>query len=119
MKFRYKEEIRNYVWDNMEEQKLIKFPRPVHGRIPNFFHCELACDQFESLPEFQNANVIKVHPSLNATRLRHLVIQYNKTLLVPPLPGNTFLYFSINNNNLPSFQYQKFAAEKRGFNKLF
>eukprot|EP00401_Gymnodinium_catenatum_P079284 CAMPEP_0117541426 /NCGR_PEP_ID=MMETSP0784-20121206/44014_1 /TAXON_ID=39447 /ORGANISM="" /LENGTH=325 /DNA_ID=CAMNT_0005338123 /DNA_START=52 /DNA_END=1027 /DNA_ORIENTATION=+ len=112
----YKERARRRVWDALEDHDLVTYPRPCHGRIPNFVAADVACERIASLPEFQAARVVKVHPSLGATRLRALVLDAGKILLVPPLPGHNFLYFLVDPADVPSGG-GALAADKRGFNK--
>ncbi|GMH33428.1 hypothetical protein BSKO_01262 [Bryopsis sp. KO-2023] len=112
-----KEDARVAVWSEIERRNLVRFPRPVHGRIPNFLGCERACDRLVCTSEFQAATRVKVHPSLNATQLRFEVLRHRKTLLTPPLPGNRFLYYLVDPQNVSEKKYQT-AATKRGFNKL-
>ena len=61
----------------------VRFPRPSHGRIPNFRYCELAAENVTRLDCFQRARVIKINPSLGQEPLRYLTLSYNKVLLTP------------------------------------
>ncbi len=61
----------------------VYFPRPSHGRIPNFRYCELAAENVTSLDCFKRARVIKINPSLAQEPLRYLTLTYNKVLLTP------------------------------------
>lgn len=112
-----KDLVRQRVWDKMEAQNVVPYPRPCHGRIPNFFGAEQACERIAALPEFAAAHVIKVHPSLGATRLRELVLDAGKTLLVPPLPGHNFLYYLVDPAMLPQGHSGRKVADKRGFQR--
>eukprot|EP00116_Pleurobrachia_bachei_P000886 sb/3461148/ len=87
------------------------------GRIPNFYGSKAAAYKLCSTPEFRRAKVIKIHPSLNAEPLRTLALKFGKTVLTPPLPGHDFLYFSLDPSVIP-VRSHKYAASKRGFNKL-
>jgi len=37
-----KDQIRKQIWYLMEERNIARFPRPLHGRIPNFIGAEQA-----------------------------------------------------------------------------
>jgi len=61
----------------------VYFPRPSHGRIPNFRYCESAAENVTSLDCFKRARIIKINPSLAQEPLRYLTLTYNKILLTP------------------------------------
>mmetsp|Transcript_25336 Transcript_25336/g.50753 ORF Transcript_25336/g.50753 Transcript_25336/m.50753 type:complete len:411 (+) Transcript_25336:82-1314(+) len=79
----WKWRIRKCVWDYLEEKNIAQFPRPVHHRIPNFMGADEAAENLASLPEFQAANMVKVNPDTPQRRVRHLVLENDKTLLTP------------------------------------
>ncbi len=78
-----KAEARRRVWQLLEERKLARFPRPVHGRIPNFAGSEEAARRLASLPEFDAARVVKVNPDAPQRLVRYLALKAGKTLLTP------------------------------------
>jgi len=57
-----KQEIRQKIWDLLEEKDIARFPRPVYGRIPNFVGAETAAKKLGELKEWKNASVIKANP---------------------------------------------------------
>lgn len=61
----------------------VYFPRPSHGRIPNFRYCELAAENVTSLDCFKRARVVKINPSLAQEPLRYFTLAHNKVLLTP------------------------------------
>ena len=61
----------------------VRFPRPSHGRIPNFRYCEIAAENLTSMDCFKRARVIKINPSLAQESLRYLTLAYRKILLTP------------------------------------
>ena len=110
-----KNKLREEVWSKVD--RFVKGPKPVRGRIPNFEGSRAASEKLVESEEFQNAEVVKVHPSLNAIPLREAVLRSGKSLLVPTLPGHDFLYFLV----CPKLvQNKKFnwAAQKKGFNRI-
>jgi 5-formyltetrahydrofolate cyclo-ligase len=107
--------LREQIW--VEVDKFVGGPKPVKGRIPNFKGSKSAANNLMRTEEFQNAKVIKVHPSLNAISLREEVLRSGKTLLVPPLPGHDFLYFLVNPESIKNERFN-WAAQKRGFNRI-
>ncbi|XP_032891699.1 methenyltetrahydrofolate synthase domain-containing protein isoform X2 [Amblyraja radiata] len=78
-----KGDIRQKIWDYMEKNNLANFPRPVHHRIPNFKGAAQAAENLPSLREFKNALIVKVNPDKPQEKVRLLVLEARKTLLVP------------------------------------
>ena len=108
--------VRGRIWDELERLDLVCFPRPCHGRIPNFVGSRAAAHQLASTQEFLHARVVKVHPSLNANAFRECCYAAGKIVLVPPLPGHHYLYILVDGSEIPP-QHRAFASTKRGFNK--
>lgn len=75
--------IRRRVWEEMERQNIASFPRPVFGRIPNFVGAESAARRLAALPEFREAEVVKVNPDAPQRPVRELVLKLGKVLLMP------------------------------------
>ncbi|XP_061670565.1 methenyltetrahydrofolate synthase domain-containing protein isoform X2 [Syngnathoides biaculeatus] len=76
-------DIRQKVWDYIEENNLANFPRPVHNRIPNFKGAFTACPKVSELEVFTQTNEVKVDPDKPLEGARLAVLQAHKTLLVP------------------------------------
>ncbi|CAE7536358.1 COG0212 [Symbiodinium necroappetens] len=108
--------LRQQVWDRLESQDAVLFPRPCHGRIPNCVGSALACQHLLGLPELQNASVVKVHPSIGAAALRTALVVAGKTVLVPPYPGADFLYLELHRDHFPSRSLE-WAGDKREYLK--
>ncbi|MEW5761098.1 MAG: 5-formyltetrahydrofolate cyclo-ligase [Candidatus Thermoplasmatota archaeon] len=77
-----KREIRKIVWDYMEKNNIVSFPRPCYGRIPNFLNSNIACERMVELEEFKNANCIFCAPDYVLKRAREIVLEYEKKLAV-------------------------------------
>ncbi|WP_102347679.1 5-formyltetrahydrofolate cyclo-ligase [Bacillus sp. Marseille-P3661] len=78
-----KEDIRQYVWNYLEEHKLGRFPFPLKGRIPNFKGAEKAAQFIFTMTEYKNAKIVKVNPDSPQLPIRMQVLIDGKTLLVP------------------------------------
>ncbi|XP_071423735.1 methenyltetrahydrofolate synthase domain-containing protein isoform X1 [Pithys albifrons albifrons] len=76
-------DIREQVWDHLESSGLAEFPRPVHGRIPNFQGSLQACCSIRELGVFSRAREVKVDPDKPLEGARLEALQARKTLLVP------------------------------------
>jgi 5-formyltetrahydrofolate cyclo-ligase len=81
--FRSKEEVREYVWKKIEP--ICRFPPP-YGRIPNFKGAEKACERIRELEEYWESECVFSAPDSVLLRLREIVLEDGKTLLVA-LPG--------------------------------
>ncbi|KAM3876987.1 methenyltetrahydrofolate synthase domain-containing protein [Diretmus argenteus] len=76
-------DIRQKVWDYIEDKNLANFPRPVHNRIPNFKGAFTACARVSELQAFTQTAEVKVDPDKPLEGARLAVLQANKKLLVP------------------------------------
>nr|XP_043871560.1 methenyltetrahydrofolate synthase domain-containing protein-like isoform X1 [Solea senegalensis]XP_043885552.1 methenyltetrahydrofolate synthase domain-containing protein isoform X1 [Solea senegalensis] len=110
-------DIRQRVWDYIEEKNLANFPRPVHNRIPNFKGANQACNRLADLQEFKSSHTVKgaytacarvselpvftqspevkVDPDKPLEGARMAVLQAQKTLLVPTPRLRTGLFNKI------------------------
>ncbi|NWV19640.1 MTHSD protein, partial [Origma solitaria] len=78
-----KGDIREQVWEHLEASGLAEFPRPVHGRIPNFKGSFQACCSIRDMEVFSRAREVKVDPDKPLEGARLAALQARKTLLVP------------------------------------
>jgi 5-formyltetrahydrofolate cyclo-ligase len=78
-----KQRVRERTWQRLDDEKLAAFPRPIHGRIPNFKGSSLAANRLADLPEFREARAIKVNPDAPQLPVRKLVLEHGKLLLTP------------------------------------
>ncbi|KAA0547127.1 5-formyltetrahydrofolate cyclo-ligase [Bacillus sp. BGMRC 2118] len=78
-----KQDIREEKWQYLTEHKLGRFPFPLQNRIPNFKGAEKAAHFVTTMPEYQQAQVIKVNPDSPQLPIRAQVLKDGKTLLVP------------------------------------
>jgi len=78
-----KQAARERAWAALVEAGAARFPRPIHGRIPNFAGSEIAARALVATPEFQRARVVKVNPDAPQRLLRAEVLGAGKLLLAP------------------------------------
>ncbi|XP_058485320.1 methenyltetrahydrofolate synthase domain-containing protein isoform X2 [Solea solea] len=88
-------DIRQRVWDYIEEKNLANFPRPVHNRIPNFKGANQACNRLADLQEFKSSHTVKVNPDRPQQQARFATLEAQKTLLVPTPRLRTGLFNKI------------------------
>lgn len=88
-RFKSKEDLRRAVWDYLEKNNLVSFPRPCFGRIPNFIGVEKAVTNLLKLPEWRKARVIFSAPDSVLLWARYEALKERKILLVaaPKLTG--------------------------------
>jgi 5-formyltetrahydrofolate cyclo-ligase len=88
-KFRSKKEIRETVWEYMERNNLVSFPRPCFGKIPNFIGSDIAVQRLKNLKEWKEAKFIFSAPDSVLQYARFEAIKEGKDLLVvaPRLTG--------------------------------
>ncbi len=79
---RVKDEIRRRIWSLLEEKGVAAFPRPVHGRIPNFVGAREAALRITRLPEWRDAYVVKANPDAPQRWLREAALREGKLLLM-------------------------------------
>lgn len=80
-----KKDIRQKVWEFMEENSLVIFPKPCFNRIPNFKGCNNVSLLLEKLDEFKKAKTVQVTPDKAQETARFLTLNWGKRLLVPLL----------------------------------
>ncbi|CAI6368631.1 unnamed protein product [Macrosiphum euphorbiae] len=80
-----KKDIRQKVWEFMEENSLVIFPKPCFNRIPNFKGCNNVSLLLEKLEEFKKAKTVQVTPDKAQETARFLTLNWGKRLLVPLL----------------------------------
>ncbi len=75
-------DIRFKVWRRMLNEKVVKFPYDVFGRIPNFFGSEEAAKNLVRIKEFYEARTVFVNPDSPQRPVRRIVLELGKTLVM-------------------------------------
>ena len=75
-----KQELRERIWDELEDSGDARFPYPPHGRIPNFAGAEDAADRLAELEAWQEATVIKSNPDSPQLPVRRAALRQGKTV---------------------------------------
>ena len=83
MQFETKQSAREWVWDELTEQGVARFPFPVTGRIPNFSGAEEAAARLVEHPLVAKAQVVKVNPDSPQRPVREALLRAGKTVVVP------------------------------------
>lgn len=75
-----KDDLRERVWDALEEDGIARFPFPPHGRIPNFDGAADAADRLANRPEWRDANVLKANPDAPQLPVRRRALREGKVV---------------------------------------
>ena len=75
-----KEEIRQLIWDLLEEKNVVTFPLPVQGRIPNFIGANVAAEKLNELSIWRKARMIKSNPDAPQKWVRENALRHGKTV---------------------------------------
>lgn len=77
-----KEQLRNKIWELLEQKKVAIFPLPVQGRIPNFLGSDKSANLVRTLPEWKKAKVIFANPDSAQKKIRELALKEGKILIM-------------------------------------
>ena len=110
LKWKTKQEVREWIWEKMTAEGIAQFPLPCYGRIPNFIGVEKATQLIQDLPEFKKARFIFSAPDFVLHNIRELVLQNRKQLLVATPHMLEFLI--LNSNNIPTRMITKAVTIK-------
>jgi 5-formyltetrahydrofolate cyclo-ligase len=98
-----KQEIRKIIWDLFEEKNISTFPRPVHGRIPNFIGANVAAEKLNELTIWKKARVIKSNPDSPQKWVREDALKHGKTVyMAVPRLREEKCFLKINPKKIPS-----------------
>ncbi len=79
---RIKKEIRERIWRILEEKGVARFPKPIRGRIPNFWGSEAAAARLVRHPVFKKARVVFVCPDSPQRPVREAALRFGKVLVM-------------------------------------
>ncbi|MEM4717617.1 MAG: 5-formyltetrahydrofolate cyclo-ligase [Desulfurococcaceae archaeon] len=77
-----KARIRKKIWELLERSNIAMFPRPVHGRIPNFKGADIASSKLTLLREWNDAHVVKSNPDSPQYYIRLRALEEGKLILM-------------------------------------
>lgn len=77
-----KQQLRERVWDDLEESGAARFPFPPHGRIPNFEGADRAADRLAGTHEWDRAGTVKANPDSPQRPVRRRALEAGKTVYV-------------------------------------
>ncbi|XVH32583.1 5-formyltetrahydrofolate cyclo-ligase [Haloferacaceae archaeon DSL9] len=77
-----KQELRERIWDELEESGEARFPYPPHGRIPNFNGASDAADRLAATAEWNAAETVKCNPDAPQLPVRRRAMREGKSIYV-------------------------------------
>ena len=75
-----KQELRERVWDELDESGEARFPFPPHGRIPNFAGAEQAAERLADTDVWEKADVVKSNPDSPQRPVRRHALEAGKVV---------------------------------------
>lgn len=75
-----KQELRERIWDELEESGAARFPFPPQGRIPNFAGADEAAERLTELDAWRDGDVIKSNPDSPQLPVRRAALRHGKTV---------------------------------------
>jgi 5-formyltetrahydrofolate cyclo-ligase len=75
-----KQELRERVWDELEESGEARFPFPPHGRIPNFAGADEAAERLTEFDAWRDADAVKANPDSPQLPVRRAALRQGKTV---------------------------------------
>ena len=75
-----KQDLRERIWDGLEESGEARFPFPPHGRIPNFAGADEAAERLAKLSEWETADAVKANPDAPQRPVRRRALAAGKTV---------------------------------------
>jgi 5-formyltetrahydrofolate cyclo-ligase len=75
-----KQELRERVWDELEESGAARFPFPPHGRIPNFAGAEQAAERLADTETWEDADIVKSNPDSPQRPVRRRALEADKVV---------------------------------------
>jgi len=93
-----KDQLRNRIWDLLEQKNVAIFPLPARGRIPNFVGSDKAAGLVRTLPEWKKAKVVFANPDFAQKKIREFALKEGKiSIMASPRLKRGFLQINPEN----------------------
>ncbi len=76
-----KHSLRLEMWEYLDKNDLVMFPRPCKGRIPNFKGAPAAAEKLTSLDVFRNSKTIKINPDKPQEMVRYHTLEVRSNII--------------------------------------
>ncbi|MGC8975869.1 MAG: 5-formyltetrahydrofolate cyclo-ligase [Thermoprotei archaeon] len=111
---RIREDLRKKIWDLMEATNLARFPRPVHGRIPNFVGAEESALKLLKHDILRTVKTVEVNPDAPQRPVRELMLRTRRRVVMPtPRISRGFLL--LDPDTIPEDSYSEASTIKGAF----
>jgi len=106
-----KSDVRERVWDTLDEEGLARFPFPPHGRIPNFDGAREAADRLAATDAWRDADVVKANPDAPQLPARRRALHDGKTLyMAVPRLRDPECFLELDPERIDSDEYDRAPA---------
>ncbi|USZ66759.1 5-formyltetrahydrofolate cyclo-ligase [Halorussus salilacus] len=103
-----KADLRERVWDRLEDEGLARFPFPPHGRIPNFAGAEDAADRLAETDAWNAADAVKANPDAPQLPVRRRAIREGKTVyMAVPRLRDEEPFYELDPEEIPPEEYDR------------
>lgn len=109
-----KQQIRETIWKLMEEKNIARFPRPVHGRIPNFQGATKSATNLCGTKAYQSAHSIFANPDSPQKPVREKVLKDGKNLIMAT-PGIRKGFLQLDPSRIPRQEFRHASTIKGSF----
>ena len=109
-----KQSARQEIWDQLQEQRLARFPFPPHGRIPNFAGAPQAAKRLFEVAPWRDAKRIKVNPDSAQRYVRIEALRRGIKVFVPT-PRLRAGFKRLDPSRIPYDEIPAAAALSKGF----
>jgi 5-formyltetrahydrofolate cyclo-ligase len=75
-----KRDLRERIWNYLEDEGIARFPFPPHDRIPNFAGAKDAADRLAETEKWENAGAVKANPDAPQLPVRRRALREGKTV---------------------------------------
>ena len=101
-----KQDLRERIWDHLEDEGIARFPFPPHDRIPNFAGAEDAADRLADTSEWQDADAIKANPDAPQLPVRRRALREGKTVyMAVPRLRDEKPFYELDPGEIPPEEY--------------
>ena len=101
-----KQDLRERIWDQLEDEGLARFPFPPHGRIPNFAGAEDAADRLGATDEWREASTVKANPDAPQLPVRRRALREGKTVyMAVPRLRDEKPFYELDPDEIPPEEY--------------
>ncbi len=111
--FTDKASAREAVWDQLQAERLARFPFPPHGRIPNFKGAKEAAQRLIAVEPWNSAKRIKVNPDAPQRHVREEALRRGITVFVPT-PRLRGGFICLDPKKIPASKLAEAASLSRG-----